>query len=187
MLRSPELMNADDTALLVVDVQERLAPAIRDSETIIWNIRRLLDGAQTLGVDVWGTEQYPEKLGPTVPELAARLPERPSKVTFSARECAVLFSSLREAERPRVLVTGIETHVCVQQTALDLIASGFRVYVAADAVGSRFALDHETALRRMESSGVTVTTAEAVLFEWCERAGTPEFKAISSLAKSRPS
>jgi isochorismate hydrolase len=85
-----------------------------------------------------------------------------------------------------VLLCGIETHVCVGQTALDLLAAGFRVYIAVDAVAARSTLDHETALRRMESSGAVLTTTEAALFEWCIRAGTPEFRQISALAKELP-
>ena len=85
----------------------------------------------------------------------------------------------------RVLVCGIETHVCVQQTVLDLLAAGFQVLVAVDAVSSRFAIDHETALRRMEASGALLTTTEAALFEWCGEAGKAEFKEISKLAKEK--
>ena len=85
-----------------------------------------------------------------------------------------------------MLVCGIETHVCIQQTALDLAAAGFGVYVAVDAVGTRHAVDQETALRRMESAGIVLTTTEAAMFEWCSQAGTPEFKQISALAKESP-
>jgi nicotinamidase-related amidase len=85
-----------------------------------------------------------------------------------------------------VLLAGIETHVCIQQTALDLLAAGYQVYLAADAVAARHAIDHEIALRRMESSGVVLTTTEAAIFEWCEQAGTPEFRRISQLAKEAP-
>lgn len=183
--RSPELMNADDTALLVVDVQERLTPAIRESDRVVWNIRRLLDGAQALGVATLATEQYPGKLGPTLPVLAERLGERPSKTLFSCRECSEYFEKWQAEGRHRVLISGVETHVCVQQTALDLLAAGMRVYLAVDAVGSRFPQDRDTALRRMEAAGVTLTTTEAALFEWCVAAGTDAFRAISKLAKEQ--
>jgi nicotinamidase-related amidase len=181
--RSPELMSPGDSALLVVDVQEKLAPAVRAHERVVWNVRRLVDGANILGLPVVATEQYPKGLGPTLPELAQRLGAIPSKLTFSCGGCPQVFDDLESRGIHRLLVCGMETHVCVQQTVLDLVACAWRVYVAVDAVGSRFAVDHETALRRMESAGATLTTTESALFEWCRVAGTPEFKQISRLAK----
>lgn len=183
MIRSPELMNASDTALLVVDVQDRIMQAIPRAKILVWNIRRLVDGAKILGVPVEATEQAPEKLGPTVEPLRSRLPEAKSKLAFSCGERGEIAQAWRDAGVHRVLLSGVESHVCVQQTALDYMANGFRVYAAVDALGSRHAIDHETALRRMESSGVTLTTCEAALTEWSVRAGTPEFKQISALAK----
>ena len=118
-----------------------------------------------------------------MPELAALLGEVPSKLTFSCGGCPELFEELDRRGIHKILVCGIEAHVCVQQTVLDLLAAGWRVFVAADAVGSRFDLDYQTALRRMDSSGATLTTTESALFEWCEIAGTPQFKEISRLAK----
>jgi len=182
--RSPELMNRDDTALVVVDVQEKLLPLIADHRRMVWNIRRLLDGAKILDVNVVATEQYPQGLGPTAPELAERI-ERdiPDKLHFSCGACGELFTALAEQDIHKLLLCGIEAHVCVQQSALDLLAAGFRVYLAVDAVGSRFDSDKEIALRRMESAGATLTTTEAALFEWCEKSGTPEFKEISRLVR----
>lgn len=181
--RSPELMSRTDTALLVVDVQETLVPAISQCEQVVWNVGRLLDGAKILGVRAVATEQYPRGLGRTVSELTDRLAVVSEKLTFSCGGCPEVFADLREAGIFKVLVVGIETHVCVQQTVLDLLADGFRVYLAVDAVGSRKELDYETALRRMDSSGATLTTTEAALFEWCDVAGTPEFKQISALVR----
>ena len=182
--RSPEMMNRDDTGLLVVDVQTRLLAALPGHRRLVWNIRRLIDGAGILGIPIAGTEQYPRGLGPTVPELANRLGDMPAKQMFSCRECAPIFDRWREQEITKVLVVGAETHVCVLQTVLDLLAAGLRVYVAVDAVRSRFEIDRETALRRMDSSGANLTTTETTLFEWCEIAGTPEFKQISQLARA---
>jgi len=181
--RSPELMSVGDTALLVVDMQERLLPAIENSERIIWNIRRLLDGAKVLGVPTYGTEQYPAGLGPTTPVLAQRLGPLPSKLAFSCGECGQIFNELAENGISKILVVGIETHVCVAQTVFDLMGEGFRIYLAVDAVGSRMQLDRETALGRIDSAGATLTTTEASLFEWCAVAGTPEFKQISALVR----
>lgn len=184
--RSTELMNADDTALLVVDVQERLAPLVRDSARVIWNCRRLLDGAKALDVPVAATEQYPERLGQTVEPLRGHLPERSAKLAFSSGCCGHVFQPWREEGIFRVLLCGIETHVCIQQTAYDLMAAGMQVYIAADAVSARYAIDHDFALRRMESAGAVVTTTEAALFEWCREAGTARFKEIMALAKEPP-
>lgn len=183
LTRSSDLMSRDDTALLVVDVQERLLPSIPDRDRIVWNIRRLIDGAQALQLPVVATEQYPKGLGATIPPLAEKLGEIPSKVMFSCRECVDAFRPLVDQGRHKILVVGIESHVCIQQTVLDLISEGFRIYVAIDAVASRFEIDHQTALRRMETAGATLTSTEAALFEWCEVAGTPEFKQISQLVR----
>lgn len=182
--KSPELMRPADTGLLVIDVQERLLTVQPAAARIVWNIRRLLDGAKILGVRTACTEQYPEKLGPTVPQLAERLTDKAaSKLTFSCGSCGEIFDAWRAVGIHRVLVCGIETHVCVQQTVLDLLAAGYQVLIAADAVGARHVFDHEIALRRMEASGALLTTTEAALFEWCHQAGTAEFKAVSQLAK----
>ena len=181
--RSPELMSRGDTALLVVDVQEKLVPNIGQSDRVVWNMRRLIDGAGILGLPVVGTEQYPKGLGPTVAELADRLGPVPSKLTFSCGGCPGLFEPLRDRGIHKILICGIEAHVCIAQTVFDLLADGWRVFVAVDAVGSRFEIDAHTAIQRMDSAGATLTTVEAALFEWCETAETPEFKRISQLAR----
>ena len=177
------MMSVGDTALLVVDVQEKLVPAIAGQARVVWNIRRLIDGARILGLPVAATEQYPQGLGRTVPELAERLGEVPSKLTFSCGGCPQVFKDLEDRGIHKLLVCGMEAHVCVEQTVLDLLAAGWRVYVAVDAVGSRFEIDRSTALARMDSAGATLTTAEAALFEWCRVAGTPQFREISRLAR----
>jgi nicotinamidase-related amidase len=185
-------MRAIDTVLLVVDMQERLLAVIPHAAGITWNCRRLIDGAKTLGVRTIVTEQNPEKLGPTAAELAGAARVRLAdlamfaKIDFSCGACGEAFVDFEAQGIDRVLLCGIETHVCVQQTALDLLSAGYRVYIAADAVGSRAMVDYEIALRRMESSGAVITTTEAALFEWCERAGTDAFRAISALAKEAP-
>lgn len=180
-------MSIGETALLVVDVQEKLVPAIADHRRVVFNTRRLIDGAKILGIPVVATEQYPKGLGPTVPELAERLGPIPDKLTFSCSGCPEVFQELQNQGIHKILVAGIETHVCVQQTVLDLLGDGWRVYLAVDAVGSRNPLDRDTALRRMDSSGAVLTTTEAALFEWCQVAGTPQFKEISRLVRKVPS
>jgi len=181
--RSPEMMSRNDTALLVVDMQEKLLRLMADHPRVIWNTRRLIDGAKLLGLPVAATEQYPQGLGPTVPDLAQRIGMLPAKVMFSCRECSSVLAGFRERGVGKILLAGIEAHVCIQQTALDLLAEGYRVYLAVDAIGARHEIDYTTALRRLESSGATLTTTEAALFEWCEVAGTPEFKQISALVR----
>lgn len=179
-------MSSSDTALVVVDVQEKLIRHIPEYQRLVWNIRRLLDAADTLGVRATGSEQYPQGLGPTVPDLAERLGKLPAKLTFSCVGCPDLFDTLANDGIHKLLIVGIETHVCVQQTVLDVLANGFQAFLAVDATGSRHHWDRDIALRRMELAGACLTTTEAALFEWCEIAGTPAFKQISSLVREEP-
>ena len=182
--RNSELFSHRHSRLLLIDLQEKLVPVIADRENLLARCRLLAQGAQILGVPIHATEQYPKGLGATLPEIAEFVVERPAKVRFSCSECLGWGPPAPE-DRFQIVVAGIETHVCVQQTVLDLLALGYQVQVPVDAVSSRHDLDREVAIRRMELSGATITTAEAVLFEWCEVAGTPEFKAISKLVTGR--
>ncbi|MFT5302042.1 MAG: nicotinamidase-related amidase [Mariniblastus sp.] len=186
--RSPFLMNANDSALLVIDMQQKLLPHIAGNQLVEWNVQRLLAGAKVLEVTVAGTEQYPQGLGETVasirePLVAQSKLDVPSKTMFSCRECRTLVKSLADNGVHNLLLCGIETHVCVAQSAMDFISQGFNVYVCVDAVGARSDLDHQVALRRLENAGATLTTTEAVLFEWCEKAGSTAFKEISKLVR----
>lgn len=178
-------MSAADTGLLVIDVQEKLVPRIIDAERLVRNIAFLLDAAQLLNLPLQCTEQYPRGLGSTVSPLREKLPERPDKVAFSS--CAVpdVVRTFHRAARPKLVLCGIETHVCVLHTALDLLALDFRVYVVVDAVGSRYRIDHDTGLRRLEQAGVVLTTSEMCVFEWIGGAGHPQFKAVSRLIQDR--
>jgi len=181
----PTQMSKGDTGLLVIDVQEKLLPLIPGADVLVRNIAFLIDAARLLGLTVQATEQYPKGLGPTVAELARRLPERPDKVAFSCCAVPSVVETFHRAARPKVLLAGIETHVCVLHTALDLLALDFRVYVAVDAVGSRYAVDHETALRRLENAGAVLVTSETAVFEWVGGAAAPQFKEISRLVQER--
>src|SRR5208337_1286839 len=181
----PTKMSAGDTGLLIVDVQDKLVPKIREQEALVRNLAFLIDGARLLNMPVQATEQYPRGLGPTVPELASRLPERPDKVGFSCCAIPSVADNFHRAARPKVVVAGIETHVCILQTVLDLLALDFRVYVPVDAVGSRYAIDHQQALRRMEQAGAIPVTVEMCVFEWVAGADHPQFKAISKLVQER--
>lgn len=190
VVHNPLLLTPNRSRLVVVDVQEKLFPSIYDCEQLLKNIRFLLDVAEILKVRTVLTEQYPKGLGSTVSELSGHpvIAARLEKVRFSA--AAVLreserFDAVASQEPAQVVLAGIETHICVQQTALDLVSQGIRVFLASDAVGSRHPNDHAQSLRRMESAGVIVTTAESIAFEWCEVAGTEQFKALSRLVKNR--
>lgn len=181
----PTQMSAADTGLLVIDVQEKLMPKIPVAAALVRNIAFLIDAAQLLNMPVQATEQYPKGLGPTLPELAKRVPERPNKVAFSSCAVPAVVETFHRQARPKVVLTGIETHVCVLHTALDLLALDFRVYLPVDAIGSRYLIDHKTALKRLQSAGAVLTTAETCIFEWVGGAGHPQFKAISLLVQER--
>ncbi len=178
-------MSARDATLLVIDVQEKLLPLIPDRDALVRNVAFLIDGANLLQVPVLATEQYPRGLGPTTPELARRLPERPDKVTFSCGGAAPVMEALARGGRRNVVVAGMETHVCVLQTVLDLLNRDYRVFVPVDAVAARGRLDHDVALRRLERAGAVLTTAEATLFEWLSTAAHPQFKPASQLIQQR--
>ena len=180
-MRSFRLMNRNDTGLLVIDLQTKLLEKISHKDKIIPKTLLLVEGAKILGVPVFATEQYPKGLGPTVPELAGLLANKLEKISFSCGVLPEVVKFFKSKSAKKILLAGIETHVCVLQTALDLMEQGFDVYLAVDAVGSRHEQDREWALRRLETAGVILTTAEAALFEWTEKAGTPEFKEISRL------
>jgi nicotinamidase-related amidase len=173
------------SAVLVIDVQEKLMAMIPAAETLTRNIAFLLDAAKLLDVDIAATEQYPKGLGPTVGPLAQRLPARPDKLAFSS--CAVpnLLDGFRGRGRTKIVLAGIEAHVCVLNTALELLAANFQVYLAADALGSRYAVDREIALRRLEQAGAILTTVETCVFEWMGGAHHPQFKSVSALVQAR--
>jgi nicotinamidase-related amidase len=174
------LMNAHDSALLVVDVQERLLPHIHDWQRVLENVHWLVRVAQKIGVPVMATEQYPKGIGHTHPDIAALLPPDSvgEKMHFScvAGRC---LTALPGHERRQVVVCGTESHVCVLQTVLDLRQHGKEVYVVDDAVGSRNPADKALALQRMRDNGVVIVSREMVAFEWLHEAGTPLFKEVS--------
>ena len=180
------LMSTADTGLLVVDVQEKLLPKIFEHAVLVRNIRFLLEGAKLLQIPAQATEPIPAPAsGPTVPELSTCFPQRPDKTAFSSCACSSVVEQFQRAARTKIVVTGIETHVCILHTTLDLLALNFRVYIPVDAVGARYRLDHETALRRLEKAGAILTTSEGCLFEWLGGSSHPQFKAISALVQER--
>ncbi len=185
---NPALADADRAMLLVIDVQTKLLPSIEEYEEVQAAIEYLLRGADIFELPVLATEQYPQGIGPTVDPVARLLSERKvdvlEKSTFSCCGDQAFREALREVDRPQVIVCGIEAHVCVQQTTLDLLSLGHQVYVCADAVGSRRGLDLDLGLSRMQQAGAVVTTTESLLFELCVECKSPRFKRLLDLVKS---
>jgi nicotinamidase-related amidase len=181
-------MRAESSVLVVVDVQDRLLVKIPAAAALVRNAGFLVDVAKLLDVPVRATEQYPKGLGPTTAELARRVPgPLPAKTTFSCCGAGTFLEELEMLRRPNVVLAGMETHVCVAQTALDLLHAGLHVFLPVDALAARGAVDHDAALRRLEQAGAVVTSAEAVAFEWVADASHPRFKAVSSLVIARSS
>jgi len=175
-----------ETALIVIDMQERLAPAMSDFEPCADRVAMLLAGARELGLDAIVTEQYPKGLGPTLPRFAELLPENTpivAKTGFSVFEEPAFRTVLAARTRRNLVFCGIESHVCVLQSVLDALDRGFRVFLAADAVTSRKNSDRELALQAARAAGATVVSSEALLFMMLRDAKNPAFKAVSKLVR----
>lgn len=200
------LLDLDASQLVLIDYQERLMPAIADAEDVLRNARRLADAARLLGVPTWGTAQNPSKLGPLDPGIAGACRRTLSKMQFSACEEGLsewlrppapaapqgnARSLPRHLQKPAqaapqrqsIVVAGCEAHVCVLQTALDLLEDEFEVWVATDACGSRTERNRDAAFDRLAGAGVELVTTEMVLFEWLRSAEHPEFKAVQDLIR----
>ncbi|MFQ5824327.1 MAG: hydrolase [bacterium] len=185
MKRHPQILNRNRTALLIVDVQQKINAVMLYGDIVVNSIVKLIKACKILNVPIFITEQYPKGLGPTEPKILEALEGKVpiQKMTFSCCGVEQLISQFKEKNIQQVIVTGIESHVCVQQTALDLLEQNIQVHVPKEAVSSRNELDYQTALERMSKTGVVLTTVEAALFELLEEAGTPEFKEVSNLIK----
>ena len=178
-MSAPKL-DPDRAALVVIDVQEAFRKAVDGFDDVTKGTAALIEGAKAVGIPIVVTEQYPKGLGNTVPEVAEHLPdgvEPIEKVVFSAAEA----DGFDLDGRDQALVCGIETHVCVNQTVLDLLGKGVSVQVAEDAVGSRFPDSKRVGLHKMEQAGAVLTSVETALFELLGRAGTDEFKRVQKL------
>jgi nicotinamidase-related amidase len=182
----PELLNRHRSALVIIDVQERLFPHVYNRQNVLARMDLLLFAANLLQIPMLLTEQYPKGLGPTIEDVRKACPdiEPLVKMDFSCVPAPGFRERLSSLHRDQIVLAGIETHVCVAQTALDLASGGERVFVVADATASRRPLDARIALQRLDRSGLAITTAEAVVFEWLRRAGTEEFKAIQPKLKA---
>jgi len=182
--RHERILDRERSLLLLIDLQESYRGKIHEEDRVLRGAGRLAEAAGILGVPVLLTEQYPKGLGATRDELATRLPpatERFEKVAFSALGADGLEDALERHGRDQVVVAGIETHVCVSQTVHDLLARGLQPHLVRDAIGARFPLEDEAGWSKMLASDAVPATSEQVLFEWLERAGGPEFKAIHKL------
>lgn len=180
------MIDRDDSLLLVIDVQAKLWPHIANREQVKDRCALLIRGAAKLEVPIVVSEQYPKGLGPTLPELQQALPAGSTmceKLAFGCLGESDLAGRLDALGRRTLVVCGIETHVCVLQTALEALDKGYRVAVVADAVGSRLESNRQLALERMRAAGAAVVSAEMLLFEWMRTARHPAFKDISALVK----
>jgi nicotinamidase-related amidase len=183
--RNAKILRREETALLIIDVQKRILGVMQNNEELVNNILKLIKGTQILGVKIYYTEQYPKGLGETVDELKSLLNKNKAvqKMSFSCSGAGDLFEEFKNNNLTQIAVCGIESHVCVQQTVLDLIENDFQVTLAADACSSRRKTDYDFAMNRMRQHGAEITTTESILFELLQVCGTDEFKSISTLVK----
>lgn len=179
------MLNPEEAALVLVDFQGRLAEIVDLSELVVPNLIRLVKGCQTLEMPILATLQVPEKLGPIIPELGEALGDQQiiNKAAFSALREPGFMLALRESGRKQFLLTGIEAHVCVLQTGLDLLDADYQVHVLSDGVFSRTAENHDLALQRLHDAGATVSSVEIALFELIRTSRHPAFRTISKLVK----
>ncbi|HVI51571.1 MAG TPA: hydrolase [Candidatus Sulfotelmatobacter sp.] len=179
------LIQRDHSALLIVDVQEKLAPVMTDPRRVIHNCSLLLRAAQRLEVPALVSEQYPKGIGPTVVDLREWCPEGGvvEKTHFSCAAEPGMLARIKDLHRRQIVVAGIEHHICVLQTAIGLKSLGYDVFVVADACASRKAESEALARSRLRQEDVVLVSVEMVLFEWLHKAGTPEFKELSALIR----
>lgn len=175
------LVDKNDSLIILVDVQEKLTPLVVEPKALISRCEWLLRLATRLSVPIIISEQYPQGLGKTLEPLNEFHPSKNfiEKVHFSCMQSQAMQDLLNHYKKNQIILIGIEAHVCVLQTAMELRSTGKEVYIVVDAVSSRSAMDKKYALKRMEQEGVHLITSEMVFFEWLRRAGTPEFKALS--------
>ena len=172
-------------ALLIIDIQEKIIRPIFNKDLIIKNIKKLIDAYQILEENIFLSEQNPFKLGSTIPELLPKNGFRKfEKMDFSLAKLEEFLKELKDKKISNLIVCGIETHICVQQTVLDCLQKGFEVILISDAMGSRNRVDHEIALQRMTQSGGILTTTESMIFELCKTADRKEFKEIRNIIMS---
>jgi len=178
-------LSKDNSLLVNVDIQERLVPAMQVKDKVIGNTLHLIEAAKLLNIPLLVTEQYPKGLGRTIKEIADALSEYApiEKITFSCCGERAFLDAVAAAGRTHVILIGMETHVCVLQTCLDLLRSGYHVHAAADAICSRSKENYRLALEFMRDAGAVISCTETILFQLLEKAGSDEFRAISKRIK----
>lgn len=184
--RHPDLLRPDDTALMVIDMQEPFLRGIWERDRVVHNVSVLIRAARILRLPIVPTLQYGQRMGDPIDEIARLLPTNCvpfDKMTFSCMADDAIASEVARSGCKQVLLCGVETHICVSQTAHDLRAQGYAVHVAADAVSSRLKRNWEVGLSRMEHAGIHISSVEMALFELMVEAGTPEFREIVQLVK----
>lgn len=179
------MLKTENTVLVIIDVQEKLARTMNDLERTVKNMQTFIRGIQVFNIPIILNEQYPQGLGKTIPEIAQLLPEiQPlPKVHFSCCDNEHFVKALKETGRKQVLITGIETHVCVYQTVIDLLNANYEVYVVSDTITSRIPENKTIGLNLMSSKGAVITSSETVLFELLKIAQGDNFKAISRIIR----
>jgi len=185
--RHPHLLRRDNTLLVIVDMQEPFLGAIHERVRLTENVRLLAQAAAILDIPIVPTVQYVERMGGVVAEVAEVLPATAcdplDKLCFSCMGSEAFSRRVAEMGRRQILLCGVETHICVSQTALDLAHQGYQVHVAADAVSSRTLEKHKLGMERMRDNSILPCAAEAAVYEWLREAGTPEFKSLLKLVK----
>ncbi|MDZ4184238.1 MAG: hydrolase [Desulfuromonadales bacterium] len=179
------MLNKDNTLLLVIDIQGNLAQAMHDKESLFENAQKFIQGAKVFDIPIIVTEQIPAKLGPTIPEIARHLEGITPipKESFSCFGCPQFLAELNRLGRREILLTGIEAHICVYQTAMSLLAAGYGVQIVADAVSSRTKTNKKIGIKRMKAEGARLTSTEMALFELLGSAANPLFKEIFKIIK----
>jgi len=180
--KSSDKLSPKVNALLIIDVQEKIIRPIFKKDSITKNIKKLIDAYQILEENIFLSEQNPFKLGETIPELLPKNGFRKfEKMEFSLAKLEEFLKELKDKKIINLIVCGIETHICIQQTVLDSLQKGYEVTLISDAIGSRNMVDHEIALQRMTHSGAILTTTESIIFELCKTADREEFKEIRNI------
>ena len=179
------MLNSEESVLVVIDVQGKLVHVVEDSPLILANIQKLIMGAQALNIPVILTSQVPQKLGTTAPEITELLPEvEPiSRTSFSCLREVQFMVRLNELACKQIVLCGLEAHICLYQSALDLLEAGYEVYYVVDAVSARVAVNRQVAITRVKAAGVKLTTVEMLLFEMLRDARHPAFKAVAKIIK----
>tara|TARA_B100000902_G_scaffold156746_1_gene153055 strand:- start:85 stop:651 length:567 start_codon:yes stop_codon:yes gene_type:complete len=180
--KSSDKLSPKVNALLIIDIQEKIIRPIFNKDSITKNIKKLIDAYQILERNIFVSEQNPFKLGPTIPELLPKTRfKKIEKMEFSLANIQEFLKEIKKKKITNLIVCGIETHICIQQTVLDCLQKGFEVILVSDAMSSRNRVDHEIALKRMIQAGAILTTTESIIFELCKTADRSEFKEIRDI------